>query len=180
MRGFSLIEVLVAVFVGVLGAGATQLAALRTRHESHLMSAAVQLAASLAERMQANAGVMHLPDGDNPYLTLHYDAAEGAPSPPASLCLAGAACNGAQLAALDLFEFKQALHRHFPGGRVRVCRDAQPWNGASHALGWSCAPGAAPVVIKLGWRGKNPDGSAAQDGAQQFAPSVALTLAEVK
>ena len=184
MRGFSLIEVLVAVFVlgiGVLGAAATQVTALRTRHESSLVSAAVQLATSLAERMQANASQMHVPDATNPYLSLFYDAAsEGAPSPPASLCLADAHCNAAQLAALDVFEFKQAVHRHFPGGRVRVCRDAQPWHGGGHALRWECAPGAAPVVIKFGWRGKNPDGSAAQDSAQQFPPSVALAIAEAR
>ena len=71
--GFTLIEVLVAVFVlavGVLGAVAAQTVALRTRQESALMSRGVQLATSFADRMRANTAQMRLPDGANPYLQL--------------------------------------------------------------------------------------------------------------
>ena len=62
--GFTLIEVLVAVFVlavGVMGAVAAQTVALRTRQESALMSHGVQLATSFADRMRANTAQMRLP-----------------------------------------------------------------------------------------------------------------------
>jgi type IV pilus assembly protein PilV len=179
--GFTLLEVLVAVFVlaiGILGAAATQLAALRTRHQSGLMSNGVQLASALGDSMRANLEPMRGADAANPYLQLRYDAAtDGAPAPPATQCLPGAGCSAAQLAEAELYQLKQALHAGFPGGRVAVCRDGQMWDASRSALRWACDGGSgAPVVIKLGWRGKEADGSAARDGAGDFAPSVAIAL----
>ena len=167
--GFSLIEVLVAVLVlsiGILGAAASQVASLRTRQGTGLMSNGVQLAGTLADRMRANS--VHLPA----YLQLQYDAsAQGAPSPGA-ICFGGARCSGAQMAAFDVYDIKQALYTSFPGGRVVVCRD----EGRAVPV-WECAGGASsPVVIKLGWRGKRADGSADTDASGQFAPSIALVV----
>ena len=168
--GFTLLEVLVAVFVlavGALGAAATQLTALRTRHQSSLMSNGVQLASSLADSMRANIEAMRAADSANPYLQLDYDVAEGAPPAPGALCFGGAACSAAQLADAELVQFKHALHAGFPGGRVVVCRDSQVWDGARGALRWACAgAGSAPIVIKVGWR----------DDSSDFAPSVAIAL----
>lgn len=179
--GFTLIEVLVALFVlavGVLGALATQLAALHTRHQSRLMSNGVQLASTLADGMRANLGAMRADDSDNPYLQLRYDAtSDGAPPSAGQQCHQGAACSAWQLADADLFQVKQSLYRDFPGGRVVVCRDSAVWDGTHGALGWACGGAAqAPIVIKLGWRGKHTDGSEARDGAGEFAPSVAIAL----
>jgi type IV pilus assembly protein PilV len=154
--GFTLIEVLVAVFVlavGVLGAVAAQTAALRTRQGSALLSDGVQLAAGLADRMRANSVQMQAPDGANPYLRLRYDAAEGRPAPAPLACHAGAGCSSLELAAFDLAEVRQAVYAGFPGGRISVCRDGGGWDAQAGALSWQCAGGAgAPVVIKLGWR----------------------------
>ena len=165
--GFTLIEVLVAVFVlavGVLGAAATQLTALRTRHQSSLMSNGVQLASSLADSMRANLVAMRWADSANPYLQLSYDAADGAPQPPGASCFAGAGCSAAQLADAELYQLKHALHAGFPGGRVVVCRDNELRVGA---LRWACAGAAqAPIAIKLGWRGDAGD----------LGPSVAIAL----
>lgn len=177
--GFTLLEVLVAVFVlavGVLGAAATQLAALRTRHQSSLMSNGVQLASSLADSMRANLETMRAADSANPYLQLDYDAAAGAPQAPALPCFAGAGCSASQLADAELYQLKDALHAGFPGGRVLVCRDSQVWDDARGALRWACGGGLAPIVIKLGWRGKDTDGAEARDRAGDFAPSVAIAL----
>ena len=156
MHGFTLAEVLVALFVlavGIVGAGATQLTAERTRRQSALMSEAAQLAASLASRMRINAAVAALPDAANPYLALRYDAADGPPAAPA-LCFGGAACTPAQLAQFDLHEIRQAMYAQFPHGRIEVCRDASPWGSAARRLRWRCDDdaGALPVV-KLGWEG---------------------------
>ena len=183
--GFTLIEVLVAALVlaiGILGASAAQLAALRTRHQSRLMSDGVQLAGLLADSMRANPGPMAATDASNPYLQLRYDAAlDGAPT-PAPPCLAGAGCSAFDLAEADMSQVKQALHAGFPGGRIAVCRDSSVWDPGRGALRWACdgggnsSSGGAPIVIKLGWRGKEADGGNARDRAGDFAPSVAIAL----
>lgn len=181
VRGFTIIEVLVALCLlalGTLGATAMQLAALRTRHQSALLTDAQHMAAGMADRMRANTGQMRLADTDNPYLNLFYDVADGAPAAPARQCFTGSACSGAQLASFDIYELKRQIGKVLPGGRVVICRDASPWDEVRHALRWDCGgAGGAPVVIKIGWRGKNPDGSPLQDAARPFAPAVALTLA---
>ena len=155
-QGFTLAEVLVALFVlavGIVGAGATQLTAERTRQQSALMSEAAQLAASLGARMQVNPAVSNLPDGANPYLAFAYDAADGPPASGPS-CFGDSACTPAQLAEFDLHEIRQALHAQFPRGRIAVCRDASPWDSANRRFRWSCNGNAAALpVVKLGWQG---------------------------
>jgi type IV pilus assembly protein PilV len=171
--GFTLVEVLVALCVlslGVLGAAAVQVKAHASRHQSGLMSGATQLASALAERMRANPVAMAASDADNPYLQLDYDSSSGAPALPPAACYGSADCPPAALAAFDLYETSRILNECFPAARVRVCRDAAPWDGQAGTLAWECdaAPGA-PIVIKLGWRGK-----AQAQGEQAFAPAVAL------
>jgi type IV pilus assembly protein PilV len=166
--GFTLVEVLVALFVvalGVAGAATVQALAVHAAGEAARLSDGVQLAASLAQRMRANPVAMALPDGANPYL--QFELAPGAAPPAPASCYGGADCSPAQLADFDLGETAVALASRFPGGRMRVCRDDQQADGSGLML-WACseAPGA-PVAIKLGWRGKpgEPD-----------APSVFLAL----
>lgn len=180
--GFTLLEVLVAVVVmalGLIGGTAMQLHAMRTRHQSLLLSQSMQLASSLAEQMRANPQQMRLPDAGNFYLQLNYDAlAEPDPAPPAVLCF-GAACDSAQLAAFDLYQLKVQVHASLPGGRALVCRDASAWQGGQ--LQWTCSGGAgAPLVVKVGWRGKNPDGTPVKDAAGAYQPGVALAVGAVK
>ena len=178
--GFTLLEVLVAVCVlaiGVLGAAATQLAALRTRHQSSLMSHGVQLASALADNMRANLEPMRAGDTGNPYLQLRYDAAQDGAPAPGPQCDQGAGCSALQLADAELFQIKQSLHAAFPGGRVVVCRDSQVWDAARGALRWACGgPQQAPIVIKIGWRGKDTNGRDDRDNAGEFAPSVAIAM----
>jgi len=155
-RGFTLVEVLVALFVlaiGIVGAGATQLTAERTRRQSALVSEAAQVAASLAARMQVNPAIARLPDGANPYLAFAYDASSGPPA-AAVRCFGALTCTPAELAEFDLNEIRQAMHAHFPRGRIEVCRDGSPWDSASRRFRWNCDgnPEALPVV-KLGWQG---------------------------
>ena len=154
--GFTLVEVLVALFVlavGIVGAGATQLTAERTRQQSALMSEAAYLAASLASRMQVNPAVSGLPDDANPYLTFAYDATVGPPVAPTS-CFGESSCTPDQLAAFDLHELRQAVHAQFPRGRIAVCRDGTPWDSAYGRFRWSCDGNASALpVVKLGWQG---------------------------
>jgi type IV pilus assembly protein PilV len=181
--GYTLLEVLIAVVVlalGIMGGVALQLASLRARQQASLLSQATQLASAMAERMRANAGQMRLADGDNLYLTLNYDAlSEPSPPAPAALCHGGAACSGAQLALSDLYEAKLLVRQSLPAGRVVICRDAGLWGGGK--LRWACGGGAgAPLVIKVGWRGKNPDGTPRTDDSGEFMPGVALAVGAVR
>ncbi|USX12836.1 type IV pilus modification protein PilV [Oxalobacteraceae bacterium OTU3CAMAD1] len=178
VAGFTLVEVMIAVLVlalGIVGGVSMQLAALRARHQSTLLAQASWLAVGMAERMRANPEQMRLPDGGNLYLTLDYDVlAEPNPSMPSALCYGGD-CDGAQLAAFDLYEMKALMRENLPAGRAVVCRDAGLWSGGK--LRWACSGGAgAPLVIKVGWRGKNPNGTQRKDEAGEYVPGVALTV----
>ena len=171
--GFTLTEVLIAVLVlaiGLIGGTAMQLHAMRTRHESALLSAATQMASTMADRLRANRAQT------GTYLALDYDAhAEPVPAAPPNACTA-TACDAAALARLDLYELKREVRATLPAGRARICRDSRMWAGGR--LRWECTgDAAAPVVIKVGWRGKRPDGTpdTAADGA--YAPGVAIALA---
>ncbi len=156
VEGFTLVEVLVAMFilaVGAVGAAATQSTVARLREQAALESEAVQLAASLSARMLANPAQMALPDAANPYLQLDYDADDGDPDAAPVQCFDGADCDPASLARFDLYETARLVQRAFPGGRIAVCRDAAVWNPALQAPDWECVSSAqAPIVIKLGWR----------------------------
>lgn len=177
VSGFTLIEVLVAVFVlavGVMGVVAAQTVALRTRHESALMSHGVQLATSFADRMRANTTQMRAPDNANPYLRIDYDGAtHGAPDAPAQPCHDGAPCDSGAMASFDIYELERELHAAFPAPRVVVCRDAVMWSEEDDSLAWDCTGGAAdPVVIKLGWRPRP-----ASDGTEAaHVPIVAILV----
>jgi type IV pilus assembly protein PilV len=158
--GFTLLEVLVAMFVlavGVLGAASTQATSARLRQQAALASDAVALASSLAARMRVNPAQMALADGANPYLQLDYDAADGAPSEPPVQCFGAATCDPAQMAQFDLHELERSVYEAFPGGRIAVCRDG---SGGGGALAWTCAGGGnAPIVVKIGWRSRTSAGA---------------------
>jgi type IV pilus assembly protein PilV len=175
--GFTIIEVLVAMLVlaiGVIGSSAMQLTALRTRHQSSLLSNAVQLGSSMLDAMRANALQMQLSDVDNPYLGLDDDAsAPAAAALSGASCFADAECDSAQLAAFDIAQWQRQLRASLPGGRFVICRDDQVQDGASSAWNCSGAP-AAPIVIKLGWA--DPGLGVEQTGGQQPVQQVMLVL----
>jgi len=169
--GFTLLEVLVAVLMlalGMVGGVAMHLHAMRARHESALLSNAVQLAAATIERLRAN------PRQLASYLQLDYDAlATPDPGLPSGDCFAQA-CDPASLAAADLYDIKRRAATQLPGGRVRVCRDSASWQGGR--LRWACtAEAAAPIVVKVGWQMRRPDGTRADEAGAEL-PVVALAL----
>lgn len=183
-HGFSLIEVLVSIFVltlGVIGVAGMQLTALRTAQQSAFRTAAVQLASEMADRMRTNDSQMKLAADQNPFLRVDYPPSDGKHIAPGKLCHAKAAsCDAEELAKYDIHDWESRVGAALPGGRAVICRDAAPWDADNDALTWTCNPGAgsgAPIVIKLGWlaKGQNPDGSAVVDGAP-FPPGVAITV----
>jgi type IV pilus assembly protein PilV len=182
-RGFSLIEVLVSVFVlafGVIGALGMQLTALKTARQSAFQSSALHLAAEMADHMRANVRFMQSAGSHNPYLQVDYDA--GAPAPELALnCYSGGAdCDGRQLAQFDIDEWLNRLKTALPGARVRICRDAAPWSTTEQNFSWTCPSaetGAAPIVIKIGWR--DGDERSAHEEVTSSAPRIVLAVASV-
>lgn len=179
-KGFSLIEVLIAIFVlalGVIGAAGLQLAALRTSQQSNFQTVATQLATELSDKMRANDTQMKLGDATNLFLKINYNSAtDPAPTSP-GLCYAKTAnCNATELASADIYELLTRVRTALPGGRIIVCRDATPFDSAKKTLTWACKDDAnAGLTVKIGWKSKNPDGSF-NDDAGVTPPSVALTV----
>jgi type IV pilus assembly protein PilV len=178
--GFSLIEILIAVFVlalGVIGAAGMQLMSLRTTQQSAFQTAALQLASEMADKMRANASQMKLSDAQNPFLAVNYKSVtDPVPEPPSKQCYT-AQCSSDELAGFDIYELQQKVKDMLPAGRVVICRDAHPWDESAKALAWDCDDtGDASVVIKLGWQEKAPNGALLKDANQQILPGVALTV----
>ena len=179
-NGFSLIEVLIAIFVlalGVIGAAGLQLAAIRTSQQSGAQTVAVQIANELADKMRTNSAQMKLPDSVNLFTLINYNSlVDPNPTAPVMCYGAAASCSASDLAAADIYEMLVRVKRDLPGGRIKLCRDSAPYSSANASLTWTCTndPNAG-VTIKIGWKSKNPDGSF-NDNAGVIPPSVALTV----
>lgn len=178
--GFSLVEVLIAVFVlalGVIGVAGMQLTAIRTSQQSAFQTTAVELATEMGDEMRANEQQMQMPDGSNPFLNVDYQSQSGAPASAHATCYSRAAnCSGEELAAFDINEWEQRVKASLPTSRAKICRDGSPWDGDAKSLTWDCDPSSGNIVIKIGWRARNPDGSFAAASGIPFPPIVALTV----
>lgn len=176
-KGFSLIEVLVSLLVlaiGVIGAAGMQLAAARTAQQSAFQTFALQLASEMADAMRAGGGQL-----ESMWPMDYSSANDGEPVTPARFCYVDS-CNAQEFVKFQLYEWKKRVKTGLPAGRVLVCHDATPWDSARRSLSWSCEGGAgedAPLVVKLGWQAKNPDGSLVKDAGSSFPPNVVLTVA---
>lgn len=145
--GFSLLEILVAVFVlaiGLLGFASLQVAALTGSQDNALRSQALQVATDLADRMQNNREYLGydqritLPSGSwattdgNLYTPA---PAQGqtwatlscaAPTPPNPTNCTAAACRPNQQAGVDVYEICRLAAARLPtGGQVETqCNDS--------------------------------------------------------
>jgi type IV pilus assembly protein PilV len=176
-KGFSLFEVLIALFilgVGVVGATSLQLAALRTTRHTSTQTSAVQMAVDIGERIRLSSWT--LMSADELSALVDYKSVEGEPVQVAG-CY-GRSCSLSELVQRDVYELKKRLHQEIPSGRVRICRDDMPWNAGAKTLDWKCSGGAnAALVVKIGWPVKKPDGTVQSDSTG-FPPLVAMTIAD--
>ena len=104
--GFSLIELLVALIVfsvGLLAVAGLQTVSKRANYESLQRTTAAQLANGVLEDMRTNGGGMDI------YLAAGDIGAGSRGAQPAPGCRAGAECNAAQKAAIDLWSWEQML-----------------------------------------------------------------------
>jgi len=103
-RGFTLVEVLVAVLVvsiGLLGVARLVLAAVKANDSAYLRGQAAALAYSIVDQMEANRAAA---------VAGNYQVAFGAYANPGFTCEgAGNTCTPAQIAQYDLYMWKQQL-----------------------------------------------------------------------
>lgn len=154
-NGFSLIEVLISLFilsVGVLASAGMQMAAARSAHDSALQTRAVHFAAEIADMLRADIGA-------------------GKECSDTSACLTSASAQS------TLESWTQRVARDLPDGRAIVCQDASPWDAGSKRFSWACSPSAderiGSLVVKVGWRDrseKEQDGPQLVMNVQPFVP----------
>jgi type IV pilus assembly protein PilV len=158
--GFSLIEVLIALFVlavGMTGAIAMQLTALRTAQQTQLRTQALYLASEMADSLRSRQIQMLLVDRNTSPLQSDADGTLRLPSAPTENCYRiDSPCDAEQLAQFNLDEWLLRLQQALPDGRARICRDAIIWNKEAEKINWPCDGSApdAPLVVKVAWRNK--------------------------
>lgn len=192
-HGFTLFETLVAVFVialGVLGTAKMQQAMGQTvRHASYHATAA-QIGAAIADSLRA--GLHSAESGSASYMDALLAAGQemqpnGKPThgkaeeKTAGRDCYSADCSAAQLAQADLETWWQRMRAELPGGQLRICRDAHPWDEVKQAYRWNCESAGnapdAPLVVKIGWRTRHDEARSASRGAADLLPAVVMTVA---
>lgn len=150
-RGFTLLEVLIAVVVfaiGLLGIAGLQVAGMRFTHGSQLRAVATMQAENMADRMRSNrTGVR---DG-------HYNVADAMPTEFDTDC-ATEECTPAELAEYDLVMWNVGVEDRpeesnaltLPGGTGVVCIDSTPNDGTDED--WACDDEGIVYAIKVSWQ----------------------------
>jgi type IV pilus assembly protein PilV len=130
-RGAGLIEVLVAILIasmGLLAFAATSAASVRYTKMAQYRATATQLAGDISERARANiidgnVGVYEYGPGVAP--KDFADQLANPPVAPGTTCRAAAdTCTVAQIAAMDLYEWRLAARNLLPDGSVFLQKDA--------------------------------------------------------
>lgn len=172
-QGFSLLEIMITVFViavGLLSIAGLQAIAKKSNFDSIQRTTAAALAQDLIERIRANPGqgAAYVTDATNGI------SASNAPAAPGVDCSTGSAssrvCTPAQLVAFDRYQWSQALL-----GRVEMISSGSGPSATTDYVGGLSEPTACVVnatapcglyTITLVWRGITPQplASAAEAG----------------
>jgi len=135
-RGFSMIEVLVSIVIsaiGLLALAGVNAASVRYTKMSQYRSTATQLANDMGERMRANKGqdAVAAPPSGSGFFAGDYDfgtdfagQATVATLPVEQCNTAGSNCSPAQIAALDLAQWRILVRDQLPEGSVFLQRQA--------------------------------------------------------
>lgn len=166
--GFSLIEVLISIFVlsvGLLGAASIQLQGMQNAQSAYLRSQATIIAYDMADRMRANPVGLANGDYDVPTATADAD------------CLTTVGCTPVELADHDYFEWNgngvtsNSISNILPLGGGIVCIDSSPDDGNSADA--ACDGLGTVYAIKVWW---SDDRSQANANAriQRFVTTVSF------
>lgn len=152
-RGISLIESLVALLVlalGILGLAGLQTRTLVESRTSNSRAIAVSMVEDLSERVQFNAQARLI--APNPYLT-------GWGAPPAAPDCFAAACTPAQLAQLDVAQWKASLAALLPGGDATI---------------FVSPDDATQLGVLIGWRENESDKADQALGGAQYRQALTV------
>ena len=160
-RGFTLVEVLVAVFVmtvGLLGIAALQITSKQTNFEALQRMTASQLAQEMLERIRANPGQLTVYTNNG--ASRKFDA-----QPQSAPCSGEeVTCLASQIAEFDLYEIARAMSGITE--QAPAAADASTPTGGLVAP-WLCieGPAVAPgkVTVAVAWRGATALGSTPAD-----------------
>lgn len=129
-RGFTLLEVLIALLVlsiGLLGLGAMQMTSLKNNHSAYLRSQATFLAYDVLDRMRANRPTATT--------TANYATALAAAGSEPTNCITNT-CDGSEMAAFDIWEWKTEVAARLPGGLASVAAVATPTTRWTVTVQW--------------------------------------------
>lgn len=158
-RGFTLVEILIAIVVfsiGLLGIAGLQVSGMRFTKGAEIRAVASMQAATMADRMRANRAAVQ--DGN-------YNTQGTMPTSSGKDC-ATVACTPAETATYDLVNWNatggstkpaQSNADVLPGGAGVVCIDSTPNDGGS--AGWACDNTGSIYAIKLRWDERASSGS---------------------
>lgn len=141
-KGFSLVEVLVALVVlsiGVLGVAALHATALKSNSSSYVRSQMTLAAYDLADRMRANRQAAL--DGD-------YDGIGGTQH---TSCESSGGCSASDMAEHDVWTWKNQLTDIVPDATGTVCQDSSPNDGTGTGSA-SCDGSGDLRAIKIWWQ----------------------------
>lgn len=129
-QGFSLIEVLVSMFIvslGILALSGLMQASSRYGKTSELRSTATLLANDIADHIRVNALGAHAagtPPGYN--LLAQYTSSPTLTPPSPANCNSPTECTFDELAAVDLYNFQTRLKAMLPGGNAYMAYRTPP------------------------------------------------------
>jgi len=113
-RGFTLLEVLIALLVfslGLLGLAGLMIMSIKTNHSAYLRTQATFLAESMADRMRADSMAIWSSSYNG-----SYPLASGSSDP----CAGGVACSAVDVASRDKFIWSQQLRDSLPNAAATI------------------------------------------------------------
>ena len=140
-KGFSLLEVLVALFIlstGLIGLAGLQLQGIKEGRDAYYRTQAILLSSSISEQMRTNTGAVQAG---------HYQLAS---SQFTMSCYTVTGCTAVELAGHELALWQQIVSERLPTGGAVVCRDSTPQDG-SGVMAAACDASGNGYVAKIWW-----------------------------
>lgn len=145
-RGYTLIEVLVALFImsfGLLGMAGLQIVSLKQNQSAYMRSQATILAYDVIDRMRANVSAVEAGD---------YFISSGTEK---SSCETTSGCTDAEMAAHDVLRWQARLAEELPLGSGLVCRDSDPDDSTDGVMTTPVCGDSSdsdlPIVVYVWW-----------------------------
>jgi type IV pilus assembly protein PilV len=155
IKGFTLLEVLVAVLVlsfGLLGIAGLLIATVQNNTIAAQRTTATFLAQDMADRIRSNINATKPfeKDGKTPK-SVYYLNSPGTNSNCYGTSPTGQCATSQAVAERDLFAWNQQIAASLPGGEGVVCQDISPDRGSSFAANQCDGLATSPWVIKIFW-----------------------------